>query len=66
MTALAAGEMEVGDWLGVLGYSFARFTVSGAGSGLFVLDLPIEPTIEDYLAGRDPMMEAILADSDER
>jgi len=62
MTQLAAGEsLSVGDWLGVLGYASARFPFGDGGSVPFVPDMLIEPASDDYLAGRDPALEAILA-----
>jgi hypothetical protein len=62
MTRLAAGErLSAGDWLGVLGYGSVRFPFGDGGSGPFVPDVPVEPTIDDYLTGRDAALEAILA-----
>jgi len=61
MTKLASGEkLSLGDWLGVLGYSSARFPLDAAGTGSFEPDVPASPTITDYLTGRDPALEAIL------
>jgi hypothetical protein len=60
MTRLAAGErMSAGDWLGVLGYSSARFPFGDSGSVPLVPDMLAEPTIDDYVAGRDAALEAI-------
>lgn len=62
MTRLAAGErLSTGDWLGVLGYTSARFPFGDGGSDPFVPDVPVEPAIADYLTGRDPALEEILA-----
>jgi hypothetical protein len=61
-TRLAAGErLSAGDWLGVLGYASARFPFGGGGSEPFAPDVLVEPTIDDYLAGRDPVLEETLA-----
>jgi hypothetical protein len=60
-TRFTTGEkMSLGDWLGVLGYSSARFPVGGAGVKPFAPDVWVEPTIEDYLAGRDAALKAVL------
>jgi hypothetical protein len=61
MTRLAAGEMSLGDWLGVLGYASARFPVSDDGALTFAPDVVVEMTGADYFAGRDPALEAILS-----
>ena len=61
MTKIAAGEkLGMSGWLGVLGYASERFPFDDAGSAPFVPNVPAEPTIHDYVAGRDPMLEAIL------
>jgi hypothetical protein len=64
--SLDLGEMAVGDWLGALGYSSRRFPVSDANLRAFVPDVLAEPTIEDYLLGRDPALEAVWAFADEK
>jgi hypothetical protein len=61
ITRRAAGErLGAGDWLGVLGYSSARFSFGDGGSDAYVPDLLVEPTIEEYVGGRDAALEAIL------
>lgn len=61
VTRLAAGErLSAGDWLGVLGYANARFPFGDGGSDPFEPDVLVEPTIDDYLAGRDPALEVII------
>jgi hypothetical protein len=64
--SLDVGEMAVGDWLGALGYSRRRFPVSDANLRAFVPDVPAEPTIDDYVLGRDPALEAVWASADEK
>ena len=61
MTKFAAGEgLCLADWLGVLGYSSARFPFDDVGLEPFVPDVLVQPTIDHYLVGRDPALDAIL------
>jgi hypothetical protein len=64
--SLDLGEMAVGDWLGALGYSSRRFPVSDANLRAFVPDVLAEPTMDDYLLGRDPALEAVWTYADEK
>jgi hypothetical protein len=47
--------------LGALGYSSRRFPATDGNLKAFVPDVLAEPTIEDYLLGRDPALEAVWA-----
>jgi len=61
VTRFADGEgMDLGDWLGVLGYSSPRFPFDAVGSEPFEPDVRVQPTITDTLTGRDPALDAIL------
>jgi hypothetical protein len=62
MTDYAGGErFSFGQWLGVLGYTSDIVPFDGEAEA-FVPELIVSPTIEDYLAGRDPVLDAALAD----
>jgi hypothetical protein len=64
--SLDLGEMTAGDWLGALGYSSRRFPVSDANLRAFVPDVLAEPTIDDYVHGYDPALEAVWAAAGEK
>lgn len=61
MSSLAAGtRLSIADWLGVLGYSSARYPSGTDGSNALLPDLQVELSADDYFSGRDPVLEAIL------
>jgi hypothetical protein len=62
--SLGLGEMAIGDWLGAFGHSSRRFPANDANLKPFVPDVLAEPTLDDYLLGRDPALEAVWAYTD--
>jgi hypothetical protein len=58
------GSMNTGDWLGGFGYANPRYPVSEPDTNSFTPDVTTEPTGAEYVTGQDPILDYILAYSE--
>jgi hypothetical protein len=61
VSRLHRGTLGLEHYLGVMGYAGTRFPMTDADMEPIQVDLAIEPTIDDWLVGDDPVLAAALS-----